>query len=83
MNKPEFCVQCPFHRVDNDKDPSDWFNDDDEVLMCKKFENTIANSSDGCIDTYNEGTPLPFKMIAGSLRPYETPKVEPPSFCPL
>ena len=28
------CVNCPYHRVDNDRDTKDWFNDDDEVLIC-------------------------------------------------
>ena len=27
------CVDCPYHRVDNDRDPEDWFNDDDEVRL--------------------------------------------------
>lgn len=70
------CINCVFHIIKNDKDPDDWFNDDDEVIMCKKTSNESG-------DTYARGCLLPFKMIAGSLRPYETKDVNQPDWCPI
>lgn len=30
------CMDCPHHEVKADPDPSDWFNDDDQKIVCKK-----------------------------------------------
>ena len=36
----ENCMDCPCHRVEMDPDPNDWFNDDDEKVVC-----SIANKN--------------------------------------
>lgn len=30
------CLDCPYHEVKRDPDPDDWFNDDDEKVVCNK-----------------------------------------------
>ncbi len=30
------CMDCPHHKVELDPDPSDWFCDDDEKVVCTK-----------------------------------------------
>ena len=70
-----FCTQCEFHKVVPDPDPEDWFNDDDEAILCTLIKGGGHDKSFG-------GEPYLFKMISGSLRPYETKKVEKPEWCP-
>lgn len=41
------CIDCPFHEVQRDPDPDDWFNDDDVKVVCKKTkraDNEITNA---------------------------------------
>ena len=33
------CMDCPHHRVHPDPDPSDWFCDDDEKVVCTANHN--------------------------------------------
>lgn len=33
------CIDCPFHKVLEDPDPNDWFNDDDVKVVCTKKRN--------------------------------------------
>lgn len=76
MNIPNYCIECAFHKIVNDRDPHDWFNDDDEALLCTKLEPDKRS-------VLYAGGKLPHRMISGSLRPYETPKVIPPAYCPI
>ena len=32
--KLENCIDCPFHEVQSDPDPDDWFCDDDVAVLC-------------------------------------------------
>ena len=32
------CIDCPFHSVESDPDPYDWFCDDDEKVVCNKVD---------------------------------------------
>jgi len=75
------CRQCPFHKVVPDPDPNDWFEDDDEALLCTHKD---------CHREYTESQKTAFKrfgnnvtVIDGACRPYEIAKVEVPDFCPL
>lgn len=36
------CMDCPYHIVKSDPDPNDWFNDDDEKVICSKNGKTIT-----------------------------------------
>lgn len=38
------CMDCPFHSVQADPDPHDWFCDDDEKVICTKESKTITNA---------------------------------------
>ena len=41
--KINFCTQCPHHRLESDPDPEDWFNDDDEKLLCAAMAGKIID----------------------------------------
>ena len=36
------CLDCPFHSVERDPDPDDWFNDDDVKVVCKKIDRNVT-----------------------------------------
>ncbi len=36
--KTKTCLDCPDHEVINDRDPDDWFCDDDIAVVCKKLQ---------------------------------------------
>jgi len=82
MKKVEFeiksCLECPYHRVIPDPDYDDWFNDDDEAIVCTKLRNDQKGKySNSC--AYNQE----YKVVASMLRPHETRKFEYiPDFCP-
>lgn len=40
--KIENCMDCPNHSVRPDPDPDDWFNDDDEKVVCVKASKEIT-----------------------------------------
>ena len=40
--KIENCVDCPFHEVQPDPDPDDWFCDDDVKVVCTKAKKNIT-----------------------------------------
>lgn len=75
--KIKFCVECPFSKVVPDPDPSDWFNDDDEAILCEKTPHKPKLDSKYAADKHE------FKPVSSSLRPYETHGVEVPTWCPL
>ena len=39
------CLDCPHHEQQRDPDPHDWFNDDDQKVVCKhsKRERIVAS----------------------------------------
>jgi hypothetical protein len=36
------CIDCPFHSVEDDPDPYDWFCSDDVKVVCKKSNRNIT-----------------------------------------
>ncbi len=36
------CMDCPMHLVEPDPDPNDWFNDDDELVLCKEVNRNVT-----------------------------------------
>lgn len=40
----ENCMDCPFHKIMADPDPNDWFNDDDEKIVCTKINKNITTA---------------------------------------
>jgi hypothetical protein len=72
------CVQCKHHKVVNDACPNDWFDDDDEALVCTKTPNPNTDLKSKYKADHNQ-----FRIVSGSNRPYETAKVKRPDWCPL
>ena len=79
----EHCVQCPFHLIVPDPDPDDWFEDDDETLICTHPE---------CKKEYTETQKQYYSdrglleigcVIESGNRSYQTSKITVPCFCPL
>lgn len=73
----ENCMDCPNHVVVNDPDPHDWFNDDDEAVLCKISPN-VSNA-----ERYAGGK-FPHRPVSISIRPYNKRKeCTVPDWCPL
>ena len=72
------CIQCEFHKIVNDKSPDDWFNDDDEAVLCSKSSNVNFEKS-------AVGDLFRYRPITVSCRPYQTEKETTPipSWCPM
>lgn len=78
MDRPKNCMDCPFHKVINDRDPDDWFNDDDEAVVCTKVTRPIDLKSRYVADRQE------FKPVTVACRPYQKRKeCETPKWCPL
>lgn len=72
------CVTCPHHRVISDRDPEDWFNDDDQAVVCSITQNPSPNP-----DAKYPADRSVYRRVGGSLRPYEVKNVQQPDWCPL
>ena len=73
------CIDCPNHRVINDPDPTDWFNDDDVAVVCTLVANPKQNQSS---ESVAERQAL--RIITQMCRPYKTrAESQTPSWCPL
>ena len=71
------CIDCPYHKVMPDPDPTDWFNRDDVAIVCQKSLQNINLNSNYLVDQQK------FRGIDVALRPYQVSKVKPPSWCPI
>lgn len=73
------CLDCPFHTVINDRDPHDWFCDDDAAVLCTKTKNDKQ-----AMDSLYKSDHSEYKPVATSCRPYNLRKEsETPKWCPL
>lgn len=73
----DICIDCKFHKVIADPDPTDWFCDDDVAIVCLKETQNIDKTSKWMSDRQEK------RVVSGSLRPYEIKKVTPPKWCPI
>lgn len=71
------CIECTFHKVIPDPDLTDWFNADDEAIVCTKVEKKPDMKSEYRVDKCG------FKAIDVALRPYQTKNVDAPDWCPI
>ena len=71
------CIECEFHKIIPDPDFNDWFNSDDEAIVCTKVKKDPDTTSKYLVDKQ------PFKTIDVALRPYQTKHVDVPSWCPI
>lgn len=60
------CHKCKHCKIIEDPDPTDWFCDDDESIVCTAKSSNIKWDS----HFYNEGDKIPFTYISASNRPY-------------
>jgi len=73
------CIDCPNHEVINDRDPSDWFCDDDVAVVCTKTRNPTQNTQSKHASDHS-----PYRAITVACRPYQKRKEsEIPDWCPL
>lgn len=73
------CLDCKYHKVIADPDPNDWFNDDDEAIVCTKVKNDRQDTASKWVADRQE-----FKVVSGSCRPYNLRKEgDIPKWCPL
>lgn len=79
----EHCVQCPFHLIIPDPDPDDWFEDDDEALVCTHPECEVEYTEIQKQYYTERGLLKMGRVIESGNRPYQTSKVTIPCFCPL
>jgi len=74
----ENCIDCENHEIISDKDPDDWFCDDDVAVVCKKMPNEKMNKS-----SKHEADHSEFRAITVGCRPYNIKKESGvPSWCP-
>ena len=73
----ENCINCPHHRIVPDPDPTDWFNADDEAIVCSKKERGSDLKSKYGVDRQK------FQPVDVGLRPYQTKNVKAPDWCPI
>lgn len=71
------CIDCPFHKIIPDPDPSDWFNVDDVAIVCTKSNHKPDPTSDYAVDRQS------FTPIDVGLRPYQAKNVDAPDWCPI
>lgn len=73
------CMDCPSSQVINDRDPDDWFCDDDVAVLCTKALNEKQNISSEYISERQ-----PIRSITRSCRPHHVRKeCDVPKWCPL
>ena len=73
------CLKCNNHEIILDRDPYDWFCDDDMAVVCKLVKNPKQNLDSKYLADRNE-----FKSITRSCRPhYLTKESTVPIWCPL
>lgn len=72
------CLDCQFHKRVNDKDPDDWFNSDDEAVLCTKIPIPAKPNSRLRWEWHG------FRAVTTMARPYQTRREsETPQWCPL
>jgi hypothetical protein len=74
------CLECPFHRVIADPDPDDWFNADDQAVVCTKEKNPKRDQNSRYASDRQE-----YRCVSVSDRPYQITKekILIPKWCPL
>ena len=84
MSDLKYCIQCPFHKRVPDPDPDDWFNDDDETLLCTHPRCPVDDYTNRQREYYKKrGWIGEGRVITSGERPYHINKEKVPSYCPL
>ena len=91
------CINCQFCKIIHDPDQEDWFNDDDQAILCTKADEDLVqqvmNEFEGSYTqilgkapnfvAWHTAKKEKKALVASALRPYETPKTEAPNWCPI
>lgn len=73
------CMDCPKHEVVNDRDPDDWFCDDDVAVVCTLTPNPKRDQASRHLSDHSK-----FRAVTVACRPYNKRKEsERPGWCPL
>jgi hypothetical protein len=76
---PTNCTDCAFHRVIQDQDPTDWFNDDDVAVVCSKMNNPSQDKRSASVANRQDR-----RIVTSMCRPYRTQEESDTSkWCPL
>lgn len=74
------CMDCKAHKVIADPDPTDWFNDDDEAVLCTL---TDGNPSHNPEDKWCHANQNMHRCITVMCRPYrKRVECDIPDWCP-
>lgn len=74
----ESCIDCPKHEIINDRDPHDWFCDNDAAIICTLVKNDRRDITSKYLSNHSE-----FKSITTACRPYNLRKeTKIPEWCP-
>jgi hypothetical protein len=72
------CLGCKHHEVIDDRDPDDWFCDDDQAVICK-LSPTKPEPNSRFLSQRSA-----FRRVASACRPYNLRKEATiPTWCPL
>jgi len=63
--KEKSCINCDNSLIINDRDPYDWFCDDDLAVVCKLVKNDKQD-----LDSRHPSDHSQYKAVAVSIRPY-------------
>ena len=75
---PYNCADCQHHRVIQDPDPDDWFNDDDVAVVCTLEEKNTVKHSRRASERQDR------RLVTAACRPYNVKKESTrPDWCPL
>ncbi len=65
-NRVGSCLDCDFHAIINDRDPNDWFCDDDRAVVCTQTVNEEQNTESKWLSDRSN-----YKAVTRSCRPYK------------
>jgi hypothetical protein len=73
------CIECKYHKIINDRDPDDWFCDDDVAVICLLTKNDKRKTNSKYISDNSE-----HRCITVACRPHHVSKeTNIPDWCPL
>lgn len=76
---PANCLDCPKHAKINDRDPDDWFCDDDQAVVCTGALDTACDPKSKWLSDRH-----PNRKVSRSCRPYKLREESArPEWCPL
>lgn len=76
---PDNCLDCQHHQVITDRDPDDWFCDDDKAVVCDRTPNDKLDLASRYASRQH-----PSRAVSVAVRPYKLREESGrPEWCPL